>query len=103
MKNKSRTLLKFFSFILVLISLSCASPKPVASVNQTGESQESAIIVDTAEEENRWINEHYPNARVLVQEVVQQSGRSYEVITIRTEAEERKTFYFDISRFYKKR
>lgn len=93
----------FLSLVIVVSALSCASPKPAANVNQTGDSPENAIIVQTADAEQRWINERYPNARVLVQEVIQQSGKSYDVITIRTESEDRKTFYFDISRFYRKK
>lgn len=103
MRNKFRALLQFSYLILALTALSCASPKPVVDINQTGKNQESAIIIDAAGGEYHWINEHYQNARILTQEVIQQSGKSYNVITIRTEEEERKTFYFDISRFSKKK
>ncbi len=103
MINKSKASLRFSCFTLMLAVFSCTSSKPLSTLNQTGESPESALVVDTVEAEYRWINEHYPNARVLVQEVIQQSEKSYDVVTIRTEEEERKTFYFDISKFYRKK
>lgn len=88
--------------LLLLVTLSCASSKPVSNNNRNGLTLESAIIVDSVEAERRWLQEHYPNYRILVQEVVQQSGKSYDVITIRTEEEDRKTFYFDITGISKK-
>lgn len=103
MINNYKTFLPFLVIAFMLTTLSCGSQKSTAQGNRTGESKESAIIVNDVQAEYRWINERHPNARVLVQEVEQQSGKSYDVITIRTEAEERKTYYFDISRFYRKK
>ena len=78
----------------------------------TGESLESAIIIDTAIpifgilREQRFLELYISNngksAKSLKQKIIKQNGKVYEKFTIKLNDETESTVYFEITSFYGK-
>ena len=75
---------------------------------QDGSSFERAIIIQQKstgagiKEEYIWVREHYPNSRVVKQELHHVGRKSYDVLTVEKENGDREIVHFDITRFFGK-
>ena len=73
-----------------------------------GESPETAIVIeatnsiDGVPQEYEYIRQHYPQWRVKRQEVVHDSGKTYDLLEIVSPDGSSKAVYFDISAWYGK-
>jgi hypothetical protein len=98
--------------ILFFLFFSCDTtkklPDPKSSKGMDGSSFEKAIIINKTIEmegisaEYDWLKQHYPNYKNLGQSLVQNKGKSYDILKIKTASEETKSIYFDISKFFGK-
>ena len=73
---------------------------PAKAPPRDGSSPATAIVVNAVDEEYAWIRQHYPGWRIGVQRCDDIDGRSYDIITLRSDdgGGEREVF-FDISSF----
>lgn len=70
--------------------------------NRDGMSYETAVIVNSIEEEYKWIAEKYPGSKVQMQALVDKDGVPFDVLTFLTADGEKKVAHFDISKFFGK-
>jgi hypothetical protein len=74
----------------------------VSNEGRDGLSYDAAIIVNSIEEEYKWIAEKYPGSKVQMQALVDKDGVPYDLLTFLTAEGEKKVAHFDISKFFGK-
>ena len=105
---------KFITLLIItVLSTGCATHKNAAATTGTttgtgiGESFETAVIIKEKSEtkgvsaEYKWINKHYPSAKVISQSLSFHDKKPYDIIKIRYKGKT-KDVYFDISNFFGK-
>jgi hypothetical protein len=109
---------KFLILLLIAcVTYSCASTRSVTNKTQTtaesvapgdGSSFENAIIIKEHTEstgvsaEYAWLRQNYPGYKLQKQALVNNKGVPYDVLDIVTGNGEKKSIYFNISRFFGK-
>ncbi|MCX6230561.1 MAG: hypothetical protein NTZ33_03360 [Bacteroidetes bacterium] len=100
----------FFLIFIAYLATGCSSSKntTTSSTENDGSSFSKAIIIKEKTEtkgvaaEYLWIREHYPNATIKGQKLVDHKNKPYDIIKIETKESEEKEIYFDISMFFGK-
>jgi hypothetical protein len=89
--------------------ISTAQVVEVASADQQdGSSFATAIVIQQKstgpgiKEEYIWVREHYPNSRVVKQELHHVGRKSYDVLTVEKDNGDLEVVHFDITRFFGK-
>lgn len=67
-----------------------------------GSSFETAIVVNSIAEEYQWLATHFPGYSRLMQSLVYDDGKPYDILQVRLPNGEIRDFYFDISKFFGK-
>jgi hypothetical protein len=98
--------------VLICLFISCETNKNLSgsksSKGQDGSSLEKAIFINKNNEmegiaaEYDWLKKHYPGYKNLGQSLVQNKGKSYDILKIKTAGGQTKSIYFDISKFFGK-
>lgn len=70
--------------------------------SSNGSNFKNAIIVNSISEEYQWLRDHFPGYQFIMQSLVHEGGKSYDVLKIKTTSGDIKSFYFDISSFFGK-
>lgn len=65
--------------------------------NRDGLSYETAVVPRSIMAEYEWMQENYPNAKMLGKELIEHDGRTYDVFKLEKEDTEKITLYFDTS------
>jgi hypothetical protein len=106
--------MKHLPLVLLAVALvSCATPSATPPVKEgglrDGSSEANAIIVPKSGEitgvayEYQYIHSHYPGAEPVTQSLsIDDAGKAYDAITIKTRDGKQRTLYFDIQRFFGK-
>lgn len=81
----------------------CAATSIDTSNGRDGSSFQKAVIVGSVRAEYLYIDRTFNGSNILSQVVTANSGRTYDVVTIRTRQGEEREVYFDISGFYRKK
>lgn len=115
--NRNSCIMKITSlfFVLLLIFASCSTPKkaPVKAaptvtredVLNGGTSFSNAVILKVTneregmDEEYRWLKNLYPGYTLVKRSAVKRTGRSYDIVRIRTREGKLKDIYFDSTSF----
>ena len=93
--------------IITVLSSGCVTHKNATTGTNAGESFETAVIIREKSEtkgvpaEYKWINKHYPSAKVVSQSLNFHDKKPYDIIKIRYKGKT-KDVYFDISNFFGK-
>ena len=93
--------------LLATVLVSCATPGAAPTAQQAGardgSSEAKAIIVPKTGEitgvayEYQYIRSHYPGAEPVMQSLsIDDAGKAYDAITIKTRDAKQRTLYFDI-------
>jgi len=103
--------------ILLLLSaftLGCSGIKTVTNttrktaktskndIKRDGISFKTAIVAKNVAFEYKWIRNHYPNYRVIMQSLQNNKRKYYDVLKIKNESNFERSIYFDINSFYGK-
>jgi len=106
--------MKHAALVLIVAAFaSCATPGSPPSAKtasgRDGSSEAKAIIVPKTGEisgvayEYQSIRLHYPGAEPVMQSLsIDNAGKAYDAITIKTRGGKQRTLYFDIQRFFGK-
>ena len=62
----------------------------------------NAIPVDSVREEYEWVEQNLPGYHPASQALQKIDGKPYDVLTVKNDAGEERTLYFDISSFFGK-
>jgi len=108
-KIKNLDMKKIIMFLIpVFLFTGCfLHKKQVDESSDNTSSFKNAIVIKEKTErtgvnaEYKWIAEHYPDAKVLQQRLVNNNGKPYDIIDIKTKSG-KKSIYFDISNFFGK-
>ena len=65
--------------------------------NRDGLSYETAVVPRSIMAEYEWMQENYPNAKMLGKDLIKHNGRTYDVFKLEKENKEKITLYFDTS------
>jgi hypothetical protein len=111
------------ALFLCLILFSCISSKKTSSQSniynqqtieaapaehQDGSSFAKAIIIrenstsSGIKAEYAWIREHYPDSKVVTQQLYHEGKKSYDVLTVEKSNGDQQKVYFNITRFFGK-
>lgn len=60
----------------------------------------TAVAVDSVRAEWKWVQRHYPGARVVAQAMVRHEERPFDVLTVQLPSGELRDVHFDISTFF---
>jgi hypothetical protein len=95
------------AFLLIAFMALVLAGCGAAMINDTGGRDASsfgkAVIVGSVRSEYLWIDRTYVGSNILSQVVSMDSGKIYDVVTIKTKDGPEKNLYFDISKFYQKK
>jgi hypothetical protein len=107
--KQTRAMNRIFKIIFlcsVLLGSSCASDKAstdtTSTIERDGSELEKAILVSNAEEQERWISEHYPESKITERKKSQKNGKRYEKVSVQLDDGAQTDVFFDISNFNKK-
>ncbi|QOI97672.1 MAG: hypothetical protein HRU69_09280 [Flammeovirgaceae bacterium] len=92
----------FFLIVLFTAWAGCSSTHTTTSTIRDGSSIEKAVVVKSIREEYQWVQEHYPNSRVIGQALLKRGGKHYDELTFVTPSGDTKKAYFDINSFFGK-
>ena len=67
-----------------------------------GSSASQAIVVASIGDEYAWIQRHCPGFRLEMQSLAEIDGKPYDVMSLQNAQGDKRTVYFDISRFFGK-
>ena len=81
-------------------STGVATPMSSPVDSRDGTSFETAIIVDSLDEEYAWLRTHYPGWKVERQTLVDQGEIPFDVMTMRNDQGAEVELYFDVSKFF---
>lgn len=79
-----------------------------ANTNQDGSSFEKAVFINEKTEtagigaEYVWLRQNYPGYKLVQQSLAFEKEKPYDIMDIKTADGEKKSIYFDISKFYGK-
>ncbi|MBI5857337.1 MAG: hypothetical protein HZB42_06775 [Sphingobacteriales bacterium] len=71
-----------------------------------GSSYEKAIVINEKSEgpgiaaEYKWLRENYPGYKLISQSLNGKDGKKYDIMAIETRDGEKKTIYFDITKYF---
>jgi len=71
------------------------------SKDDDGSSPENAVVVASVGEEYKWIENKYPDYKLVNQALVINNSGCYDLLTIENSKRYQKKFYFNISGFLK--
>ncbi|MFT5821574.1 MAG: tetratricopeptide (TPR) repeat protein [Crocinitomix sp.] len=71
-------------------------------IGDMGSSAETAIVVASVSEEYQWLRKYYPGYEMIMQSLVSENGKPYDILNFKTADGITKSVYFDISSFFGK-
>lgn len=103
---------KLIFVLLTVCAVACSGSKHGAgkagAATGDGMSYDTPVVIREKSEgagvdaEYKWVREHYPGSRVKKQALTQHNGKSFDVLSVRTEDGKDIDLYFDISNFFGK-
>jgi len=89
--------------LVILLGTGCRSSMNLPyDTGLEGSSFEEAIPVKSVAEEYEWIRLHYPDHIFVMQSLVFEKKKPYDILTIEAPDGAQREIYFNISRFYGK-
>ena len=99
---KKRTTFLLIAFMALMLA-GCGTAMINDTGGRDGSSFAKAVIVGSVRSEYLWIDRTYVGSNLLSQVVAEDSGKTFDIVTIKTKEGVEKDLCFDISKFYRKK